>query len=78
VRGAVVAVADLTDIHTHDGRCTPWSEIGQNHWVLDNVEALTTPVPWTGALGLWTPSEDLLDAVAATSPTIGDRIRSTR
>jgi hypothetical protein len=78
VRGAVVAVADLTDIHPDDGRCTPWSEIGQYHWVLENVEPLATPVPWTGALGLWTPGEVLLDAVAATSPTIGDRIRSAR
>jgi len=78
VRGAVVAVADLADIHPDDGRCTPWSETGQYHWVLENVEPLATPVPWTGALGLWTPGEVLLDAVAATSPTIGDRIRSAR
>ena len=63
VRGAIVALGRLVDCHPDDGRCSLWSARGQWHWVLDDVRALTEPVPCRGALGLWTAPPEVLDAV---------------
>ncbi|MFI1869716.1 hypothetical protein [Streptomyces jumonjinensis] len=63
-RGAVVAVARLTDCHPDDGQCSPWSMSGCFHHVLDRVTPLHLPVPYQrGALGLWVPPQELLDQV---------------
>jgi hypothetical protein len=49
-RGAIVAVADLTDIVTDsDSR---WAQHGAYHWLLANVRRLNNPIPYRGALGL--------------------------
>lgn len=68
--GAVIAVARLTDVHyaASGGCCAPWGEIWHHgpksvvramHLVLANVRPLARPVPCRGALGLWTPPEDV-------------------
>ncbi len=72
--GAVIAVADLVDAHIAEDIptltgpagtcCEPWGERTYNgrparHLVLDNVRPLPKPVPCRGALGLWTPPEDV-------------------
>ena len=49
--GHVVAVVRITGCDL-DQR-TPWDVPGQYHWRLDNVRALTEPVPCRGAQGLW-------------------------
>lgn len=61
--GAVLAVARITDCHQDDGECTPWSQAGHFHHVLDEVTALPLPIPWTGAQGLWVPPPALMDKV---------------
>ena len=63
VFGAVVAVARLDAIHDDDGPCTPWSRPGHQHWELHDAQPLTTPVPCAGALSLWRPTDQLLQAV---------------
>ncbi|MEI4273912.1 hypothetical protein TEK04_19500 [Klenkia sp. LSe6-5] len=74
-RGAVIAVAQLVDSHPDAGCCRPWGEsdytetsgrrrTAVHHLVLEQVVPLRTPVPARGALGLWRPDLDLLDAVA--------------
>jgi hypothetical protein len=70
--GAVIALADLADVHPATGCCQPWGEdsyqpnnpedrpVGQvTHLVLDRVVRIR-PVPAKGALGLWHPDTDLL------------------
>jgi hypothetical protein len=71
--GAVVAVADVVDICgaqmrsyiPSDCECGPWAARAQYHWRLDNVRALSEPVPCRGALGLWTLPDDVEAAVVA-------------
>lgn len=69
-RGAVVAVAELVDAHPAAACCAPWGEetyvdaSGElrrevTHLVLEDVQRLVNPIPARGALGLWTPDEDL-------------------
>lgn len=74
VRGAVVAVADLVDCHDDDGPCTPWSTAGSHHWVLRNVEALTTPLAVSGNAWLWTPRQYLLERIADAQPALRSRL----
>lgn len=68
--GAIIAVADLVDVHgrAEAGCCKPWGEdwhVGPRttgwavHLVLEDVRPLARPVPCRGALGLWTPPEDV-------------------
>lgn len=65
-RGAIIAVATLTDCHAAtDGCCAPWGFPDTWHWVLEDVRPLATPVPCKGRLGLWTPDDELLAAVDA-------------
>ncbi len=75
VGGAVLAIAEIVDIHPDTGCCRPWGESeyvgsdqqlhrGVTHIVLENVRRLPRPLRAKGALGLWKPDPDLLDAVA--------------
>lgn len=76
-RGAVVAVADLVDVHPNrngDRCCQPWGEamhVGPRsvrwamHLVLKNVRRLDRPVYCRGALGLWVPSAEVVEQVHA-------------
>lgn len=62
-RGAVVAVATLTDIHRDNQCCRPWGDPGAFHWTLTDVIALPTPVPWRGGLGLRHVPADLVSLI---------------
>jgi hypothetical protein len=60
----VVAVAELVDVC--DGfpcECGPWAMPQSRHWRLENVRALAEPVLAKGALGLWRPAADVIEAV---------------
>lgn len=72
--GAFVATADLVDIKMIDmklrasvlARPTPEIEFGDYGsgrfaWYLENIKALTTPIPCVGHLGLWDVPDGLLD-----------------
>jgi len=75
-RGNVVAVVTLTDVLPADsrdprltGRLTPLEAAVGNYapgrfaWLLDDLRALTTPVPAVGRLGLWRPPPPLLEVL---------------
>lgn len=63
-RGAIVAVAEISDVHSaQSGCCAPWGQPGVYHWALSNVVALPEPVPCGGRQMLWTPSDDVLAGV---------------
>jgi len=65
-RGAVIAVAQLRDVHAaKDDCCAPWGQPDVYHWQLADVTALSEPVPCKGRLNLWTPGDDVLAAVEA-------------
>ncbi|MCG7525171.1 hypothetical protein MHW47_12065 [Streptomyces sp. OfavH-34-F] len=69
--GAVIGVARLTDCHPDQGpeRCSsPWAQRGVHHLVLDDVHELPLPVPATGALPAWKPTQDLVDQVLQQLP----------
>lgn len=72
-RGAVVAVAELVDVHPDAGCCRPWGESSYeegagrirttvHHLVLEDVIPLAEPVECLGALGLWRPPAEVLAA----------------
>jgi hypothetical protein len=72
--GAVVAVAELVDSHPDTGCCRPWGESQYqeaggrtrtviHHLVLEQIRPVSPPLIARGALGLWTPDSDLLDAL---------------
>lgn len=78
--GAVIAVAELVDAHeavdipTLTGEpgvcCEPWGERVYSarvakHLVLANVSRLNRPVRCRGALGLWVPSQRVVDDAIA-------------
>ncbi|MFC8207881.1 ASCH domain-containing protein [[Kitasatospora] papulosa] len=65
--GAMIGVATITGYHwSTDGQCcAPWGFENAYHWTLDNVTALPQPVPAKGALGFWTPTPDVMNAVTA-------------
>jgi hypothetical protein len=80
VTGAIIAVADLVDIHPvpkppHPPCCQPWGEqvylhlgkakLGLVHLVLADARQITPPIDCTGALGLWTPPTDIAELLAA-------------
>jgi hypothetical protein len=63
---AVVAVVTITGCHFSVAGtcCGPWGFERTYHWILADVIALPEPVPVPkGALGFWTPSDDVLGAV---------------
>ncbi|MDX3458778.1 hypothetical protein PV396_43840 [Streptomyces sp. ME02-8801-2C] len=78
VRGAVVAVADLADIHADDGGCTPWSQQGCFHWELARVQRLTTPIPARGSQRLWKPTPELLREIADANPHLSGRLAAAK
>ncbi|MEU0119050.1 hypothetical protein ABZ137_36585 [Streptomyces bobili] len=71
--GAVIGVARLTGCHPDQGseKCTSpwaqrgghWAQRGGHHLVFADVQALALPVPATGALPAWKPTQDLVDRV---------------
>jgi hypothetical protein len=72
--GALIAVAELVDVHPDGDCCRPWGEssytegggrvrTGIHHLVLEDIRALPEPVPCRGQLGMWTVPEDLSDLV---------------
>ncbi|MGW9299657.1 ASCH domain-containing protein [Streptomyces cyaneofuscatus] len=61
-RSAIIAVATLVGCHFDTGCCTPWGMDGYFHWELTDVTALPEPLPAKGALGFWTPHEDIVNA----------------
>ncbi|QOR55407.1 MAG: hypothetical protein SHS37scaffold145_58 [Phage 71_18] len=79
VRGAVICVAELADVHHDTGCCRPWGEsqyvtssgtlqAGVAHLVLEDVQRLAEPVPTRGYLGLWRARPELVNAVRAQAP----------
>lgn len=65
--GAIVAVAQLVDVHPANRCCAPWGQPAVQHWVLADVQALPEPIPCRGSLGLWTPPEDITTQITAAS-----------
>lgn len=75
IRGAVVAVATLTDVCTDSYRwgfssplhcgCGPWAQSGSRHFVLTDIRPLRDPVPVRGGQGLWDLPGDVEAAVLA-------------
>lgn len=66
---AVVAVTRITDAHPDcGGTCSAWAQPGAWHWQLADTVALTTPVPASGAQGLWIPDPELRRRVARALP----------
>lgn len=74
VFGAIIALAELEDSHPDTGCCRPWGESQYteaggrtrtvlHHLILHDIRPFKTPVPCRGALGLWTPGPDLLQAL---------------
>lgn len=61
-RSAIIAVATLVGCHFDTGCCQPWGMEGYYHWELADVVALPEPVPAKGALGFWTPADDIVNA----------------
>ncbi|MFE7958696.1 hypothetical protein [Streptomyces sp. NPDC057413] len=74
VVSAIVAIADLVDIHADDGACAPWSMAGHFHWRLERVQRLTVPVPALGAQRLWRPAPKLLRKITAANPHLSGRL----
>lgn len=64
IRGAIVALADLVDVHRCDGSCSAWADPSQWHFVLADVRP-TVPIPVRGALGLWRVPADLATHLTA-------------
>lgn len=80
-RGAIVAKADLVDVHRQglccDHRCQPWGEVSYLdsrtgemvaavHFVMDDIVPVPLPVPCKGALTLgWPVPADVVEAVEA-------------
>jgi hypothetical protein len=63
--GVILAVATLAGCHFDAGCCRPWGFAEVFHWQLVDVRPLAVPVPAKGALGFWTPGDDVLTAVQA-------------
>lgn len=71
IRGAVIAVAEVTGWHLADGRCCPpWGFPDVYHWQLANVRALPEPVPAKGLQKLWRPAPKLIAAVQKQLPEV--------
>lgn len=75
VRGAIIGVVDLTDVHhAAEGCCdSQWADAAYKgsraiHLVLASPVPLAEPVPAKGVLGLWQVSPRLVRAVAEQLP----------
>jgi hypothetical protein len=55
-RGAIIGVVDVVDCI--DSSRSRWADPGQWHWVLANARRLSRPIPYRGALSLWTVDPD--------------------
>lgn len=64
VYSAIIGVATVTGYHwSDDGLCCgPWGFENAYHWTLADVAALPEPIPAKGALGFWTPSDEIVNA----------------
>ncbi|MFI0929609.1 hypothetical protein ACH4TP_37660 [Streptomyces sp. NPDC021012] len=63
-RSAIIGTAVLDSCHkASDDCCTPWGMDDHWHWTLRDCRPLPRPVPTAGALGLWTPPENVLHDV---------------
>lgn len=66
----ILALVELTGICTMRDAdlacdCGHWAVDGQYHWHLANPRRLATPIPARGMLGLWWPTGDLAEQLAA-------------
>lgn len=66
VRGAIIGVVDLVDVHYGDWcwdgpltHCSQWADPDAHHLVLENPRALDEPIPYKGGLGLRKTSFDI-------------------
>lgn len=75
IRGAIIAIADLTDCCGEGYRrpfsnpgcdCGPWAVGHAYHFRLANIRPLTTPVLAKGQLGLWAVSDEAQEQITAT------------
>lgn len=78
-RGAVIGATWLADVHPDGDCCRPWGESSYTegsgrtvnavtHLVLEDARQVARPVRCPGALGLWTPTPEVVDAVLAQLP----------
>lgn len=87
VRSAILATANLVDIHLAGRRCCPpWGEnsylhLGEKHerlspathLVFEDVTPLWPPIECRGALGLWAPPPDIAAELAESSRNCGGK-----
>lgn len=66
--GHVIAIARMTGCHAADGCCEPFGFATGYHFTLEDIHALTNPVPAVGKLGLWKPGDDLVAEVCERNP----------
>ncbi|MEU9529724.1 hypothetical protein AB0D58_30625 [Streptomyces sp. NPDC048210] len=69
--GVVLGAARLTACHQDPDNappCNPWAHPGSQHLVLTDIQELPRPVPVSGALGPWKPTQDLVDQVLLQLP----------
>lgn len=63
----IIGTVRITGCHQAGDDCLPacevWGEPGTWHWELADARPLPAAVPVKGALGLWTPDEDVQQAV---------------
>lgn len=59
--GAILGVVDLIDVVDHSP--SAFALPGHKHLVLTNPRPLSQPLPWRGALGLWTPPTEVVDRI---------------
>lgn len=80
--GAVIALAELVDVHPDAGCCRPWGESSYvetsgrrrtavHHLVLEEIRPLPEPLPCRGALGLWRLPADVAALLPEGSVTSG-------
>lgn len=72
-RGAIIGLANLWAVHeARPGCCpnrgaepfgSPWAMADHWHLCLAGARHFQEPIPCRGALGLWTPCPDVLDAI---------------
>jgi hypothetical protein len=71
VRGAIIGVVDLVDVHkgycdTDDYPiCSEWAAFDQWHLEIANPRPLAEPIPYRGALGLRTLDDDTTARILA-------------
>ena len=74
---AIIGVVDLVTIH-HDSdhgrihRCSSWAQPDQWHLQLAAPRPFPEPIPCKGRLGLWAPTQDVLDAIALATVRDGE------